>query len=88
MAFQVKTKEFTSKAGNKYTFQNVMNSKQAEIIDEGTNAEGKVLNVKMMPLMLNHVVVAPAGLTMDDFDNWAELEEVTNKAFSFLRKGQ
>lgn len=87
MAFQAKTKEFTSEAGNKYTFQNVMNSKQAEIMDEGTNAVGKVLNTKMMPLMLKHVVVSPQGLTMDDFDTWAELEEVTNEAFTFLRKG-
>lgn len=88
MAFQAKTKEYESKAGNKYTFQNVMNSKQAEIMDEGTNAVGKVLNTKMMPLMLQHVVVTPAGLTIDDFETWAELEEVTNAAFSFLRTGQ
>lgn len=64
-----------------------MNSKQAEIVDEGTNAVGKVLNAKMMPLMLKHVVVSPAGLTMDEFNTWSELEEVTNEAFTFLRKG-
>jgi len=87
MAFQAKTKEFTSKAGNKYTFQTVMNSKQAVIVDEGTNEVGKVLNAKMMPLMLKDVVVTPQGLTMDDFETWDELEEVTTEAFSFLRKG-
>lgn len=86
MAFQPKTKEFTSKAGNKYTFQTVMNSKQAGIFDEGTNSVGKILNAKMMPLMLKHIVVTPPGLKMDDFETWAELEEVTNEAFSFLRK--
>lgn len=88
MAFQAKTKEYTSKAGNKYTFQNVMNSKQAAIIDEGTGLGGKVINVKMMPLMLQHVVVSPQGLTMDDFDTWAELEEVTSEAITFLQTGQ
>ncbi|MGE7112736.1 hypothetical protein [Lysinibacillus sp. NPDC047702] len=87
MAFQAKTKEYTSEVGNKYTFQNVMNSKQAEIIDEGTNVVGKVQNVKMMPLMLKHVVVSPQGLTMDDFDTWTELEEVANAAFRFLQTG-
>lgn len=87
MAYTPKTKEFTSEAGNKYTFQSVMNSKQAEIIDEGTGSGGKVLNAKMMPLMLKHVVVSPPGLEMDDFDTWSELEEVSNEAFYFLRKG-
>ncbi|MFF5994282.1 hypothetical protein AAGS61_05945 [Lysinibacillus sp. KU-BSD001] len=88
MAYTPKTKEFTSKAGNKYTFQTVMNSKTAEIIDEGTGPQGKVLNHKMIPLMLEHVVVTPAGLTMDEFDTWTELEEVSNEAFRFLRAGQ
>lgn len=88
MAFTPKTKEFTSKAGNQYTFQNVPNSKQAEILDEGTDFNGKVLNSKMMPLMLENVVVVPNGLKMDEFDTWTELEEVTNAAFSFLRTGK
>lgn len=87
MAYQPKTKEFTSKAGNKYTFQTVINSKQAKIMDEGTGLGGKILNTKMMPSMLDHVVVAPQGLKMDDFDTWAELEEVTTEAFNFLRTG-
>ncbi len=88
MAFQAKTKEYTSTVGNKYTFQNVMNSKQAEILDEGTSVAGKVLNSKMMPLMLKHIVVSPQELTMDDFDTWTELEEVTSEAFTFLQTGQ
>lgn len=88
MAYTPKTKEFTSKEKNKYTFQTVMNSKMAEILDEGTNSVGKMMNTKMMPLMLEHVVVQPAGLKMDDFDSWAELEEVTMAAYTFLQKGQ
>lgn len=88
MAYTPKTKEFTSKEGNKYKFQTVMNSKQAEILDEGTDSGGKLLNAKMMPLMLEHVVVEPAGLKMDDFDAWPELDEVTSAAFKFLRTGQ
>lgn len=88
MAFTPKTKEFKSKAGNEYTFQSLMNSVQASIFDEGTNDNGKILNAKTMPLMLEHVVVQPQGLTMDDFETWAELEEVTNAAFRFLRTGK
>jgi len=88
MAFTPKTKEFTSKEGNEYTFQNVPNSKQAEILDKGTDSNGKILNAQMMPLMLEHVVVVPNGLTMDEFETWGELEGVTNAAFSFLRTGK
>ncbi|UPW82323.1 hypothetical protein [Lysinibacillus sp. Ag94] len=88
MAFTPKTKEFKSKAGNEYTFQTVPNSKQAEIVDEGTGLHGKVLNSRMMPLMLEHVVVVPNGLTMDEFETWEELEEVTTEAFNFLRTGK
>lgn len=87
MAYTPKTKDFTSKAGNEYKFQTVMNSKQAEIIDMGTGLGGKILNSKMMPQMLDNVVVVPSGLKMDDFDTWEELEEVTNAAFNFLRTG-
>ena len=88
MAFTPKTKDFKSKAGNEYKFQTVPNSIQATVWDEGTGAEGQILNAKMMPLMLEHIVVEPAGLTMDDFDTWGELTEVTNKALSFLRTGK
>lgn len=87
MAFTPKTKEFKSTVGNEYTFQNVPNSKQAEIVDVGTGLHGKILNSKMMPQMLGNVVVVPSGLKMDDFETWEELEEVTNAAFNFLRTG-
>jgi len=86
--FKPKTEEFTSKEGNKYTFQTVMNSKQAEILDKGTDFNGKLLNAKMMPLMLDNVVVDPSGLKMDDFESFDELQEVTSEAYHFLRKGK
>lgn len=88
MAFTPKTEDFKSKEGNDYKFQTVPNSIQATIWDEGTEAGGKILNAKMMPLMLEHVVVEPAGLTMDEFGTWAELNEVTTKALSFLQTGE
>ena len=88
MAFTPKVKEFESKAGNKYTFQTVMNSVQAKIWDEGQGANGKIFNAKMMPLMLENIVVQPQGLKMDDFEDWSELTEVTNAALSFLQTGE
>lgn len=88
MAYTPKTKEYISKAGNKYTFQTVMNSTQAVIWDNGTGPEGQILNAKMMPLLLEHIVVEPSGLTMDDFGDWTELTEVTNEALTFLQKGK
>lgn len=88
MAFTPKTKDFKSKAGNEYKFQTVMNSVQASIWDEGMSPQGSILNAKMMPLMLEHIVVEPSGLTMDDFEDWSELSEVTNSALSFLQTGK
>ena len=88
MAFTPKTKELKSKEGNEYKFQSVMNSIQAKIWDEGTNDNGGFINTKMMPLMLEHIVVEPAGLTMDDFDTWGELSEVTGAALTFLQTGK
>lgn len=86
--FKPKQKEFTSKAGNKYTFQTVLPSKWASIIDEISDVNGKLLNAKAMPSMLENVVVVPAGLKMDDFEEWSELEEVTQAAFLFQQQGK
>jgi hypothetical protein len=83
MAFKPRQKEYTSEAGNKYVFQTVIPSKWAQILDQITDKHGKLLNAKAMPAMLEHVIVQPAGLKMDDFEDWAELEEVTTAAFRF-----
>lgn len=83
MAFTPKQEEFKSEAGNKYTFQTVLPSKWAQIIDRISDKHGKLLNSKAMPEMLEHVVVVPNGLKMDDFDTWSELEEVAGAAMRF-----
>lgn len=83
MGFKPKTEEYTSQAGNKYVFQSVYPSKWVQILDEITDKHGKLLNQKAIPAMLEHVIVQPAGLKMDDFEDWAELEEVTTAAFRF-----
>jgi hypothetical protein len=86
MAFNMKTDEFTTELGNKYTFQTVLPSKWAQIVDRITDKNGKLLNSKAMPEVLDSVVVEPAGLKMDDFEDWEELEEVTMAAFRFQSK--
>ncbi|MBA2878053.1 hypothetical protein HNR63_001107 [Anoxybacillus kamchatkensis] len=88
MVFKPKTEEYTSQAGNKYVFQSVFPSKWAQILDQITDKHGKVLNSKAMPAMLEHVIVQPAGLKMDDFEEWAELQEVTQAAFLFQQQGK
>jgi hypothetical protein len=84
--FKPKQEEFVSESGNKYTFQSVLPSKWAQIIDGISDKHGKLLNSKAMPAMLEHVIVKPQGLKMDDFEDWAELEEVTAQALRFQHK--
>ncbi|NNV04671.1 hypothetical protein [Brevibacillus sp. MCWH] len=88
MGFKPKTEEYTSASGNKYVFQTVMPSKWAEILDQITDKHGKILNAKAMPAMLEHVVVQPSGLSLNDFEEWAELQEVTQAAFLFQQQGK
>lgn len=88
MGFKPKQKEFKSESGNKYTFQSVLPSVWARTVDRITDKHGKLLNEQAMPAMLEHVVVEPAGLKMDDFESWAELEEVTTAAFRFQQRGE
>jgi hypothetical protein len=88
MAFKPKTEGFKSEAGNKYTLQSVLPSVWAKVVDQITDKHGKLLNQKAMPAMLENVVVEPSGLKMDDFESWAELEEVTTAAFRFQQQGK
>ncbi len=89
MAFKPKTKEYISLEGNnQYTFQTVLPSVWAKIEDKITDKGGKLLLSVAMPEMLDKVVVTPSGLQLDDFESWAELEEVTMAAYKFQRKGK
>lgn len=86
MAFKPRQEEFTSESGEKYTFQTVAPSQWANVVDRITDKNGKLLNSLAMPSMLEHVVAVPTGLKMDDFEDWAELEEVTAAAFQFQQR--
>lgn len=89
MAFKPKTQEYTSsEGGNQYTFQTVLPSVWAKVEDRITNKNGGLLVSVAMPEMLEKVIVSPSGLKMDDFESWAELEEVTMAAYKFQRQGK
>lgn len=76
-------KEFTSSAGNKFVFQKVKNSKYLQILDRSTDADGKPLISVMYPQLLKHVVIQPQDLTVDDFETFAEMQEVCEAALNF-----
>lgn len=83
MSFKPKQKEFKTKKGNKFIFQTVSNSKYLEIMDEATTTEGKPLLSKLYAAVLEHIVVQPSGLTVDDFESFKELQEVCEAALTF-----
>lgn len=75
-----KVKEFTSKNGNKYTFQKVLPSAWLDIVDRTQASEGK--NRAMYGEVLENIVVQPQ-MKIDDFEDFAELEEVVKAAIRF-----
>ncbi|MEV9639473.1 hypothetical protein ABZ756_02095 [Mammaliicoccus sciuri] len=78
-----KQKEFTTSKGNKFTFQSVPNSTYLEIMDDSVKADGNPAVSKLYPKLLEHVVVQPGGLGVDDFTDFLELREVCEAALNF-----
>lgn len=76
-----KTKEFTSKAGTKYTFQKVAPAQWLDILDE-SEASGRIKRSAMYPAVLENVVVQPK-VTVNDFEDYSELDEVVTEAIRF-----
>jgi transcriptional regulatory protein LevR len=74
------TKEYTSKAGNKYTFQKVAPRAWIRKLDE-IDQKGKSREA-LTEAVLENIVVNPKK-TIDDFEDYAELEEVTVEAMRF-----
>lgn len=79
-------KEFTTTKGNKFTFQSVPNSTYLEMTDESIKPDGNPAISKLYPKLLEHVVVQPAGLSVDDFNDFGELREVCEAALTFQQK--
>lgn len=82
-----KTKDFTSAAGNKFVFQRVAPSKWLDVLDQA-DAGGVRSRSKLYPAVLESVIVQPAGLGVDDFEQepyngFGELDEVVTQAIRF-----
>lgn len=75
------TKEFTSKSGEKYMFQKVRPADWLDILDE-VEEEKKGKRRRLYGAALEHVVVQPS-MKLEDFEDYAELEEVVTAAIRF-----
>lgn len=84
--FKARQEEYTSQSGKKYTFQTVAPSIWARILDRISDKNGKLLNEQAIPAMLDNVVAVPSGLKMDDFEEWAEVQEVAMAALRFQQQ--
>lgn len=88
MAFKPKSKEFQSSQGNKYTLQTVPNSVFLDIMDNSVKADGNPSISRLYPKMLEHIVVQPSGLNVDEFESFKELQEVCEAAMQFQQAEQ
>lgn len=77
------TKSFTSDiSGEEYLFQKVAPRPWMRLMDEW-DAKGKATE-KLAEIVLEHIVVEPKK-TIDDFEDYAEVDEVTLAALRFQR---
>lgn len=82
-----KIKQFTSKMGNQFTLQKVPAMTWLEIQERSAGAYG-VRPTVIYPEVLKNIVVEPAGLKPDTFDDepyggTAEMREVVEAATTF-----
>lgn len=78
-----KTKEFTSESGQKYTFQKVAPVEWLDIMDE-VEANKEKQRRKLYGAVLENIVVQPK-MALEDFEEYAEMEEVVTAAIRFQR---
>jgi ABC-type branched-subunit amino acid transport system ATPase component len=75
-------KEFTSKSGVKYTFQKVAPVDWLDILDDVEAGEKKGQRRRLYGAVMENVVVAPK-MELQDFDDFAEMDEVVTSAIRF-----
>lgn len=77
---------YTDKNGAewKYTFQFPGVRKAYEILDNATMANGQIARSIYFDEMIQNVIVEPAGLTLDDFDDRPGLDELYTALDLFL----
>lgn len=77
-----KKKQFTSKSGKEYVFQQPGVRALAKINDSSKNKFGVLQEEKLAEAMLSKVIVEPK-MRIDDFESYAEYHEVVNAAYAF-----
>lgn len=76
------TKVFKSQiSGKEYTLQKVPPLEWLQIMDD-SEVNGVRKRTKFYPALLENIVVQPK-VTLQDFDNFAEVEELAKEAISF-----
>lgn len=69
-----------------YTFQFPGTRLALKVLDDSQDENGNIARYIYWDLLLKYVVVAPSGLTLDDFDKRPGLNEVMGAADTFLGK--
>lgn len=77
-----KQKEFKSASGEVYIFQKVAPVNWLDILDEVEDGEKKGQRRRLYGSVLENVVVKPR-MSAEDFEDYAELEEVVTAAIRF-----
>lgn len=77
-----RVKQFESAAGNKYTFQKVPPVEWLDILDAVEDGEKVGRRRRLYGSVLENVVVQPK-LTAEEFEEYAELDEVVTAAIRF-----
>ncbi|MCF8020865.1 MAG: hypothetical protein K9L62_15915 [Vallitaleaceae bacterium] len=52
--------------------------------DKCTNAQGNLVRKKYIQGLLDHVIIKPNNLTLNDFDTVSDMRDVVNEVESFL----
>lgn len=82
MAQDKNLKDFTSKSGKQYKFQKVAPVEWLDILDEVEDGEKKGQRRRLYGAVTENVVVQPK-LKLDEFEDYAELDEVVTAAIKF-----
>lgn len=74
--------------GKTYTLQKIMPREWSRLRERCKNRHGHLIEETFIGEVLKHLVVDPPNLTMDDFEEWAPLQEVVGEAVSFQQGGK
>ncbi len=68
--------------GKDYTLQKITPREWARLRDRCKNRYGTISEEQFMSEIMKHIVVEPK-VTLDDFTDWADTQEVVNEAVRF-----